>query len=258
MDPGTPRDGEQASISAEHLCVRRGGGPALTEVDLRLQGGIVAIVGPNGAGKSTLLRTLATLTPRFEGEIAVAGHDIRRRRGIQAARRALGFLPQDPSFLGHLRVSEAVEYAAWLHGIRRARRVDSVLRGLEQLNLAELAPRHLGTLSGGTRRRVYIAQAVVHEPSVLLLDEPTVGLDAEQRVNLRRVIRGLSSHRLIVLSSHLTEDIELLPDRVVVLGSGRVRFNGPPSELKRLGAEAGHTGEERPIERGLRLVSGWE
>ncbi|HXF72448.1 MAG TPA: ATP-binding cassette domain-containing protein [Actinomycetota bacterium] len=228
----------------------------LKEVTLELEGGVVAVAGPNGSGKTTLLRTLATLLRPSSGHVEIAGSDIGSRAGAAEARRHLGFLPQDPAYLEHLRVREIVVYAAWLHRISRARRDAAVQAALDDLDLLDVAETPLRKLSGGTRRRAYIAQALVHRPPVLLLDEPTVGLDPDHRVELRRLIRRLAPGRLVLLTTHLTEDVELLPDRVVVIVDGTVRFQGTPSELVALAPPRGGTGDERPVERALRVVAG--
>jgi ABC-2 type transport system ATP-binding protein len=247
------RDGE--GISLQEVTVRLGSREVLRSVTLRVKQGVVAVVGPNGSGKTTLLRTLAGLVRTSSGEIRLAGCDMRSPAGIARARPALGFLPQDPAYHEHLRVREAILYAAWLHRIGRFERERAVDRALGELDLWEVADRRLRHLSGGTRRRVYIAQALVHQPHVLLLDEPTVGLDPEHRVELRRLIRRLADGRLVLLTTHLTEDVELLPDRVVALVDGSVRFDGTPGELLAIAGEMGGGGDERPIERALRLVS---
>lgn len=238
-------------VRVHNLSVRRNGIHAIRNVSLNLGGGVVAVAGPNGSGKSTLLRAMATLLPYDEGTIAVMGSKLDTARGRAEARRALGFLPQEPAFLGQFSVVEAVEYSAWLHETRVSDRSAAVRRALAELDLLEVAGRRLSELSGGLRQRAYIAQVLVHRPPVLLLDEPTVGLDAEHRVELRRMIARISEDRLVVLSTHLTEDIELLADEVVVLRGGRVVFDDAPTVLAQLGRDT-HMADERPIERALR------
>jgi ABC-2 type transport system ATP-binding protein len=166
----------------------------------------------------------------------------------------VGFLPQRPSFLDNITVTEALTYAAWLHRIPRSARKEAVERTLEDLNLEAFATVKLHTLSGGTRQRAHIGQTIVHQPSVLLVDEPTVGLDAEQRLDLRRLLRRLAANRLVVMSTHLTEDIELLADRVIAFSSGRLVFDGTPSQLAQLGVDHALDLDARGIELGLRLL----
>lgn len=228
----------------------------LRGVSFDLDRGVVAVVGPNGSGKTTLLRCLAGLLPVSQGEVRVAGFDVTSRSDAARARSQLGYLPQDPSFLEHLSVREAVLYAAWLHRVAPSEREAAVDRALAELDLRDVARRRLRRLSRGTRRRAYVAQALVHRPRVLLLDEPTVGLDPEHRVDLRRLIRRLAVGRLVLLTTHLTEDVELLPDRVLALVDGTVRFEGTPDALISIAGEGGVDGDERPVERALRIVGG--
>ncbi len=247
--------GAEGGVLVRGLRVCLGSREVLKGVSLAFDRGVVAIVGPNGSGKTTLLRALAGLVPVAAGEVRVAGFDVTSRAGLVASRRRTGFLPQDPSFLENLTVREAVLYAAWLHRIDPVDRQAAVDQALDELDLREVANRRLRELSGGTRRRAYIAQALVHRPAILLLDEPTVGLDPEHRVELRRLIRRVATGRFALLTTHLTEDVELLPDRVVALVEGSVRFDGTPEELVALaGDEVG--ADERAVERALRIVSG--
>ncbi len=240
-------------IRLHDVSVRRGGSLAVRGVSLELTAGVVVVAGPNGSGKSTLLRAIATLLPCAGGTIEVMGSDVATRHGRAQARRNLGFLPQEPAFLGQFLVSEALEYAAWLHGVARSGRKESVRQALEELDLLDVAGTRLSDLSGGVRQRAYIGQILTHRPPVLLLDEPTVGVDAEHRVELRRLVARLATDRLVVLSTHLTEDIEFLAHEVVVLGRGEVVFRGPPTALAELGRQT-HTPDERPVERALRQL----
>ena len=248
-----------AMVEVSGLTVRLGGRTVLEDVTWAVDGGVVVLVGANGSGKTTLLSVLATLRTPRTGSVRLCGHDLRSRRGASAARAALGYLPQEPGALGHLTVAEAVEYAAWLKRVPARERPHRVTAALVDLDLVDRARDRLSRLSGGTRQRAYIAQAVVHRPDVLLLDEPSTAVDAEHRVELRRTLRRLAAGRLVVLSSHLTEDVELLADRVCALHDGSVAFEGTPAELVALGAvAAGDAGEDaepaRAIERGLRAV----
>ena len=160
-------------------------------------------------------------------------------------------------------MTEAIEYAAWLKGLSTSERHRATADVVEALDLGGWAGRRLRELSGGTRRRAHLAQALVHRPDVLLLDEPTNGIDAEHRVEFRALLRRASVARLVLLSTHLTEDVELLADRVLVLSCGRVVYDGAPAGLAELGrAEStpgapddGDSQRSRPVERGLRAVT---
>jgi ABC-2 type transport system ATP-binding protein len=210
---------------------------ALADLDLELRPGITGLLGPNGAGKTTLIRILATLLAPSAGAVGVNGwrsSDLRDRVEI---RRRLGYLPQDLGLYPRFSVFEFVDYLAVLKELEdpadRHRRVRAALAAVE---LDDLAGRKIRTLSGGMRRRVGIAQAIVADPELLLLDEPTTGLDPEQRMRFRQLIAGIGEHRTVVLSTHLVEDVAAVCTQVVVLWQGRVRFFGTPSELRQLAA----------------------
>jgi ABC-2 type transport system ATP-binding protein len=203
------------------------------------------------------LRVLASLRTVTAGQASVAGLSLRSSADLREIRRRTGYLAQEPSQHAHLTVTEAVHYAGWLKGLGAAGRRQAADATLAALDLQRWSGHRLRELSGGTRRRAHLAQAIVHSPRVLLLDEPTNGIDAEHRLEFRAVIRRVSAGRLVVLSTHVTEDLELLADRVLVLDSGAVAFDGSPARLAELGAGPG-TGPDagsRPIERGLRAVT---
>jgi ABC-2 type transport system ATP-binding protein len=208
---------------------------ALADLDLELQPGITGLLGPNGAGKTTLIRILATLLAPSAGQVRVNGWHAADARDRVQIRRRLGYLPQDLGLYPRFSVFEFVDYLAILKELDdaadRHRRVRAALAAVE---LEDLAGRKIRTLSGGMRRRVGIAQAIVADPQLLLLDEPTTGLDPEQRMRFRQLIAGLGAHRTVVLSTHLVEDVAAVCTAVVVLFKGRVRFRGTPSELRRL------------------------
>jgi ABC-2 type transport system ATP-binding protein len=224
-----------AHVRVEGVRKSYGGIAALAELDLELGPGITGLLGPNGAGKTTLIRILATLLPPSAGQVGVNGwwtSDLRDRVEI---RRRLGYLPQDLGLYPRFTVFEFVDYLALLKELddpaERHRRVRAALAAVE---LEDLARRKIRTLSGGMRRRVGIAQAIVADPLLLLLDEPTTGLDPEQRMRFRQLIAGIGEHRTVVLSTHLVEDVAAVCTQVVVLWQGRVRFHGTPSQLRQL------------------------
>ena len=224
-----------AHVRVEGVRKSYGGVAALAELDLELGPGITGLLGPNGAGKTTLIRILATLLPPSAGQVGVNGwwtSDLRDRVEI---RRRLGYLPQDLGLYPRFTVFEFVDYLALLKELddpaERHRRVRAALAAVE---LEDLARRKIRTLSGGMRRRVGIAQAIVADPLLLLLDEPTTGLDPEQRMRFRQLIAGIGEQRTVVLSTHLVEDVAAVCTQVVVLWQGRVRFHGTPSQLRQL------------------------
>lgn len=243
------------TVRAVDLLVRIHGQDILRGVTFEVDRGVTAVVGPNGAGKSTLIRSIATLLPPSGGALFLNGLDLSSPRAAARARRLLGYLPQEPNWLPQFNVAEAVSYGAWLHGIERSRRAEAVDSILRELDLDSWATHRLSALSGGTRRRAYIAQALVHRPPILVMDEPTSGLDTEHRVELRELIRSLASERLVLLTTHMTEDIELLPSRILVLREGTIQFDGTPEGLAELGRDA-NLSTERAVERGLRELGG--
>lgn len=210
------------------------GTPVLHGINLDLGAGITGLLGPNGAGKSTLLRTMATVVPPRSGSVEVSGVRVEAERSARRVRSRIGYLPQDFGHDPGMRVLEFVEYAAWLRGVPARQQRDSAMRALEQVDLASHSRTKMGKLSGGQRRRAGIAWAVVGDPDVILLDEPTVGLDPRQRIQFRGIIKNFS-HATVVLSTHLTDDIEAVCDRVVVLNDGTITFDDTVPALAALG-----------------------
>ena len=205
---------------------------ALSGVTVRATPGIVGLLGPNGAGKTTLLRMLATVLAPDAGRLRLLGRDPSRAADRLAIRRRLGYLPQQPGFHPNFTAFEFVDYVAILKELtdRRARH-DEVRRVLEVVGLSAVSGRKLRVLSGGMRRRVALAQALLASPSLLVLDEPTAGLDPEQRLRFRETISAVAERATVVLATHQTEDVAALCQRVVVLHQGAVRFDGTPTQL---------------------------
>ena len=204
---------------------------ALAPTTLRLDGGVVGLLGPNGAGKTTMLRLVATAMPPTRGRIRVSGHEVTAGRAARVeARRRIGYVPQEVVFPRGMSVFGFVDYVAVLKEWRTtAQRHEEVRRVLAQVGLLERSNRRVRALSGGQRRRLAIAQGLLGDPDVLVLDEPTTGLDPEQRADLRAVLSGLRG--TVLISTHQTEDVSALCDRVVVIDAGRVRFDGTVQDL---------------------------
>lgn len=205
---------------------------ALDGVDLQIGTGVTGLLGPNGAGKTTLLRILATAAGPDQGEVRILGHDPQTTEGRLAVRRLLGFVPQEPGFHQRFTTFEFVDYLAILKEMtdRRARH-DDVRRVLAKVGLTDVSKKRIRALSGGMRRRVALAQALLGEPQLLVLDEPTAGLDPEQRLRFREIISGIAEANTVVLATHQTEDVAAICDRVIVMDHGRVFFEGTPLEL---------------------------
>jgi ABC-2 type transport system ATP-binding protein len=205
---------------------------ALDPVSLRAGHGVLGLLGPNGAGKTTLLRIMATVIAPAAGRVALLGHDCALPAGRTEVRRRLGYVPQESGFPTGFTGFEYVDYVAILKewADRRARH-DEVRRVLAIMGLTDVAGRRIRRLSGGMRRRLVIAQALIGDPALLILDEPTVGLDPEQRLRFRDTVSALADERCVVVSTHQTEDVAALCPRVVVLHEGEIRYDGTPSGL---------------------------
>ncbi|HYO61188.1 MAG TPA: ABC transporter ATP-binding protein [Actinomycetota bacterium] len=209
---------------------------ALDGLSLSAGPGVTGILGPNGAGKTTLLRILATVLPPDSGRVRVLGHDITEGTGREAVRRTLGFMPQNPGFHQSFTAFEFVDYVAILKEITsRRERHEEVDRVLELVGLSGEASKKIRNLSGGMRRRVALAQALLGDPRVIVLDEPTVALDPEQRLRSRELLSRLGDDRVIFLSTHQTEDVAALCQRVFVVDRGTCLFSGTPSDLADVG-----------------------
>ncbi|CAL9527050.1 putative multidrug ABC transporter ATP-binding protein YbhF [Streptomyces sp. enrichment culture] len=220
------------TVSASGLRLHYGRTRALDDVGLRLSPGVTGLLGPNGAGKTTLLRVLATAVPADEGAFTVLGHDPGTAGGRQEVRRRLGYLPQTPGFHPGFTAFEFVDYVAVLKEMTdRGARHREVRRVLEEVGLGEVRGRRIRKLSGGMRQRVALAAALVGDPGFLVLDEPTVGLDPEQRMRFRELIAEAGEGRTVLLSTHQTEDVAMLCRRVLVMADGGIRFDGTPAEL---------------------------
>ena len=206
---------------------------ALIDVDLDFDHGVTGLLGPNGAGKTTLLRIVATSIAADSGDVLLLGRDPHRSHAdVTAVRRELGYLPQELGYPSDMTAFGFVEYVAVLKEWNdRERRAREVRRVLDVVGLADQATVRVSRLSGGQRRRVGLAQALLGDPRLLVLDEPTTGLDPAQRADLRRTLSTLGHRSTVLLSTHQTEDVAALCERVVVLAGGTVRFDGAVTDL---------------------------
>jgi ABC-2 type transport system ATP-binding protein len=211
--------------------VYRGRKCAVDGVTLRLGAGVIGLLGPNGAGKSSLMRIAATVTRPTSGRLLFDGVDAVAEPGV--LRRSLGYLPQDFGVYPNLTAREVLSYLAAVKGLsaRSARaRIDELL---ELVNLTEAVKRPLGKYSGGMLRRVGIAQTLLADPGVLIVDEPTAGLDPQERVRFRNLLSDLAADRVVLLSTHIVSDIESVAGDLAIVAQGRLRFRGRPDELLR-------------------------
>ena len=205
---------------------------ALAGASLELEPGITGLLGPNGAGKTTLMRMLATVLAPDAGRVKILGLDPGVASERLAIRRRLGYMPQEPGFHRNFTTFEFIDYVAILKELteRQPRHVE-VRRVLELVGLADVSQRKVKALSGGMRRRVALAQALLGDPDFLVLDEPTAGLDPEQRLRFRELVSELAHGRIVLLSTHQTEDVAALCQHVVVLDDGATRFAGTTRQL---------------------------
>ena len=236
------------SVQTAGLMVKAGRHLAVNGLDLRMDVGVHGLLGPNGAGKTTLMRALATVVPPSGGELVLLGQRIGSGGDTRTVRRSLGYLPQSFGYYPRFTVREFVEYMAWMKEMPAHEIPGAVQRSIERVGLTDRADSKLKTLSGGMLRRVGIAQAVVNDPKVLLLDEPTVGLDPEQRVGFRELMRELGTDACVLVSTHLVEDVATACTDVVLVNEGRLVWQGNPQELAAAGG-GGDAGDS-PSERG--------
>jgi ABC-type multidrug transport system ATPase subunit len=209
----------------------RGGVQALSNFRLKLGPGVLGLLGPNGAGKSTLMRILATVTRPTSGRVTWNGADL--VANPDAVRSVLGYLPQDFGVYPNLTAQEFLEYLAAAKGLEPRAAKQRIAGLLDLVNLAEYARRPLGGFSGGMRQRVGIAQALLNDPRLLIVDEPTAGLDPEERVRFRNLLSELSGERIVILSTHIVSDVEATATEIALIAGGRLLADGPPESLLR-------------------------
>lgn len=208
-----------------------GGKHALSNVDLEMENGMFGLLGPNGAGKSSLMRILVTLATPSEGTVTIDGLDLIRDRG--EIRKMLGYLPQDFRFFSKLKTWEFLDYAAGLSGIRsKKERNTKVDAWLDKVGLFDVRERQANKLSGGMKRRLGIAQALIGDPKIIVVDEPTTGLDPEERIRFRNILSELSQKEvIIILSTHIVGDISSVCRDLALLNNGCLMYKGSPEEL---------------------------
>jgi len=211
-------------IETRNLSKAYKGVQALTDFNLKLTPGILGLLGPNGAGKSTLMRMLATITKPSQGTILWV-------KDPEALRSVLGYLPQDFGVYPNLSAQEFLEYMAAIKGISGEKARQKISDLLELVNLREAARRPLGGYSGGMRQRVGIAQALLNDPQLLIVDEPTVGLDPEERVRFRNLLSDLSGERIVILSTHIVSDVESTATDIAIIHKGHLKARARPEQL---------------------------
>jgi ABC-2 type transport system ATP-binding protein len=218
-------------IEAHSLTRRYGDFTAVDGISLSVrEGEILGMLGPNGAGKTTTIRMITGFLPPTSGRVTVDGKDL--FEAPREARRQVGYLPENVALYTEMRVSEYLGYRARLEGLSRAEARQAIPVALERCLLADVRDQIIGTLSKGYRQRVGLATAILHNPRVLVLDEPTVGLDPRQIISIRELIRELGRQHTLLLSTHILPEVELLCDRVVIIDRGRIVAEGTPESLR--------------------------
>ncbi|MGO8961681.1 MAG: ATP-binding cassette domain-containing protein [Streptosporangiaceae bacterium] len=240
------------NVEITDLTRRFGRTQAVMGVSLRSGPGVFGLLGPNGAGKTSLLRMMATVIPQSSGSLRLLNRDPGDYGPRREIRRRLGYLPQNMGYYPGFTVSEFVEYFALLKEVPSSRVPAAVAAAVDRVDLTRQAKLKLRTLSGGMLRRAGIAQAIVNEPQLLLLDEPTAGLDPEQRVAFRELLRDLGQAATVVVSTHLVEDVGAACTEVALMDQAKIVFHGTPAELAARGA--GHSVGDAPLERGYSAV----
>lgn len=213
----------KTEITIKHLAKNYGHKQALKDFSLHLEKGMFGLLGKNGAGKTTLMRILGTLLNKSQGEISICGVEISNAKEI---RKLIGYLPQEFSIYPNMTVYEALDYLGILSGLSKKLRKERIPMLLKRVNLEDCHKVKMKALSGGMRRRVGIAQAILHDPKVLIVDEPTAGLDPEERVRFRNLLCEIAENRIVILSTHIVEDIEKTCKNIGILHNGKLLYQG--------------------------------
>jgi ABC-2 type transport system ATP-binding protein len=217
-------------IEVQHLTKRYGPVTAVDDVSFKAERGeILGFLGPNGAGKTTTMRVLTGYMPATDGKAIVAGYDV-LEQPVEAKRRT-GYLPETPPLYPDMTVSDYLAFCARIKGVPRSERATRLRSVMERTQIADVAKRHCAKLSKGYRQRVGLAQALLHNPEVLILDEPTAGLDPKQIIETRRLIKGLGGDHTIILSTHILPEVSQTCNRIVIINKGRVVAVDTPDNL---------------------------
>ena len=220
------------AVVAEDLTQRYKRTQVFQGLDVRIGRSVTGLLGPNGAGKTTLLRTICTLHRPQGGSLNVLGLDATRSAEVRQIRGKIGYLPQSFGYYPAFSVRDFVEYAAWLKKVPSVTARQQVQEAIEAVGLEERASSSLRSLSGGMLRRAGIAHAIVNRPDLLVLDEPTAGLDPQQRIELRALLRRIGETAAVIVSTHLVEDVRAVANEIQILDQGRLVFTGTTAQLE--------------------------
>jgi len=225
-------------IEVENLTKRYPGRVAVADVSFSVgRGEIVGLLGPNGAGKSTIMRVLSAFMPATSGTVRVAGYDVYHE--ADDVRRCIGYMPENNPVHRDMRVKEYLKFRSSLKGLSRARTRERVDIVMEQCGLTDVQKRIIGHLSKGYQQRVGLADALVHEPHLIILDEPTIGLDPNQIRSVRQLIKDLAGHHTVLLSTHILPEVEMTCNRVLILHQGKILAHDTPDNLQQIMSESG-------------------
>lgn len=235
-------------IEVSHLTKKYGHRLAVEDVSFAVaDGGICGLLGPNGAGKSTIMNILTGYLSATSGQVTVAGHPLPEE--ADAAKKCVGYLPEQPPLYPEMTVQEYLDFAAELKGVKKAERKEQVCSAARRTGLEKVLPRLIRSLSKGYRQRVGIAQALLGSPKLIILDEPTVGLDPAQVIEIRKLIRELGQAHTVILSSHILSEVQAVCQQVLILSKGRLAASGSLQEL---------TADDRSLEEVFLELTGGE
>lgn len=218
-------------LKLEHISKLYGKQRALNDFSATLSEGVYGLLGPNGAGKTTMISILIGILEANQGRILLDGVDI-RRMGTKYLDR-IGYLPQYPTFYRNFRTEEFLSYMCAVKGLPKDQVKDRIAEVLELVNLTDSYRKKVGALSGGMRQRLGIAQAILNRPDILVLDEPTAGLDPGERIRFRNIISRLAKNKLVLLATHIVPDVEHIAKEILIVNQGRLVMQGPPEELEK-------------------------
>ena len=236
----------KSKIMIENLTQSYGNKEVLSNLSLEINRGLTGLIGRNGAGKTTLMKTLVTLLTPKSGNITICNIPLKQSKEI---RKIIGYLPQEFSMYPSMKVWEVLDYLGVLSNMPKSLRRNRIEKLLVDVNLEKQRNKKVKALSGGMKRRLGVAQGLLHDPKVFIADEPTVGLDPEERVRLRHLLQDVSKEKIVLLSTHIVEDIEAIADEVAILEKGNIQYSGNTQVLmETTGADSVETAYLRIIQ----------